>query len=129
MQGAIRAYEFLPEWNPVSLQDLLAAHAALMGDVLKEASIFRRAGFVAFMLEAIEKVLVGNEATTQETTQETTLEKFLRHLRRPASTRKELTRAVGITPDGVKYHLDKLRKAGVIRHVGSTKAGHWEVAE
>jgi len=28
---------------------------------------------------------------------------------------------------GVKYHLAKLRKAGIIRHVGPTKAGRWEV--
>lgn len=34
---------------------------------------------------------------------------------------------LGITPDGVKYHLTKLRAAGVVRHVGATKGGRWEV--
>ena len=34
---------------------------------------------------------------------------------------------IGITPDGVRYHLTNLRKAGRIRHVGATKKGRWEV--
>ena len=32
-----------------------------------------------------------------------------------------------ITEDGVKYHLDKLRKAGKIKHVGPDKGGYWKV--
>jgi len=36
---------------------------------------------------------------------------------------------VGISEDGIKYHLDKLKAAGKIRHLGSTKAGRWEVIE
>ena len=73
-------------------------------------------------------------ATTQETentTQEiegTTQERILALLKaEPGITRRLLAERVGITPDGVKYHLDKLRTAGVIRHVGATKAGRWEV--
>ena len=38
-----------------------------------------------------------------------------------------LAERIGLTPDGVKYHLAKLRTAGAIRHVGPTKAGRWEV--
>ena len=38
-----------------------------------------------------------------------------------------LAERVGLTPNGVKYHLTRLREAGVIRHVGPTKAGRWEV--
>lgn len=34
---------------------------------------------------------------------------------------------IGITQDGVKYHIRKLRASGTIRHVGATKAGSWEV--
>ena len=63
-----------------------------------------------------------------ETTQETTQEKIITLLlANPATTRVALAKALGITADGVKYHLDKLRAAGKIRHHGSTKAGHWEV--
>ena len=47
----------------------------------------------------------------------------------PTLTRAALASRVGITPEGVKYHLDKLRKAGRIRHVGPTKKGRWEVLQ
>ena len=45
----------------------------------------------------------------------------------PEITRRVLAERIGITADGIKYHLTKLRVAGVIRHVGATKAGRWEV--
>ncbi len=67
-------------------------------------------------------------SATQETTRETTQERILALLRhQPSLTRRELADRTGISPDGVKYHLDKLRSAGAVRRVGSTKAGHWEV--
>jgi ATP-dependent DNA helicase RecG len=66
----------------------------------------------------------------RKTTQETTQEKILAVLRsEPSITRREISKRTGLTPDGVKYHLDKLRSAGSIRHVGPTKAGYWEVLE
>jgi ATP-dependent DNA helicase RecG len=65
---------------------------------------------------------------TQETTQETTQERILALLGlEPSITRVELARRVGVTPDGVKYHLAKLKSAGAIRHVGPTKSGYWEI--
>ncbi len=70
------------------------------------------------------------QETTQETTQEhgTTQERILAHLRaKPQATRSELAQVVGLREDGVKYHLKKLRDAGIIRHVGPTKAGRWEI--
>lgn len=66
----------------------------------------------------------GKDKTTQETTQEMIL-KMMRE--KPSITRKELSGILQITPDGVKYHLDILRKNGVIRHTGPTKAGKWEI--
>ena len=67
------------------------------------------------------------EATTQETGS-TTQERILALIEaEPGITRRRLAERIGITPDGVKYHLDKLRAAGVIRHVGATKTGRWEV--
>lgn len=69
----------------------------------------------------------GSEKTSK-TTQETTQGKILNLIQRtPAITRKVLASEVGITDDGIKYHLDKMRKTGVLRHVGPTKGGHWEV--
>ena len=65
-------------------------------------------------------------ATTQETTQETTQVKILNLIKiHPSITRNEMAKALKLTPDGIKYHLNKLKKAKVIEHVGSTKAGKW----
>jgi ATP-dependent DNA helicase RecG len=72
------------------------------------------------------------DATTKEavTTQETTQERIMACLRsEPTLTRKLLAQRVGITENGVKYHLDRLRAAGKIRHVGPKKGGRWEVIE
>jgi ATP-dependent DNA helicase RecG len=71
------------------------------------------------------------EATTQEneiSTQETTQQKILSSIKdKPDITRRELAEKVGISSNGVKYHLDKLKNRGVIRHVGATKKGYWEI--
>ncbi|MFT6408437.1 MAG: putative HTH transcriptional regulator [Arenicella sp.] len=73
-----------------------------------------------------EVTLLGKTLT--KTTQETTQEKILALLREnPSITRKALAERIGITPDGIKYHLDKLKTAGIIQHSGPTKGGHWQV--
>lgn len=74
------------------------------------------------------------EESTQETatsTQETSMstqERIIEEIRKhPFTTREQLAQVIGITPDGVKKQLDKLKKMGKIRHVGATKKGHWEI--
>jgi ATP-dependent DNA helicase RecG len=47
----------------------------------------------------------------------------------PSLTRQALAGKIGMTPDGIKYHLQKLTATGVIRHVGPSKTGHWEVLD
>ena len=70
----------------------------------------------------------ATQEATQETTQETTQEKILKLLEnKPSITRKELATLVGISSDGIKYHLEKMKSDGYIRHVGSTKAGFWDI--
>ena len=44
VEGAIRAYESLPNWNPASEEDFLTAHQLLMSDILTDAGKFRRTG-------------------------------------------------------------------------------------
>ncbi|WP_141699170.1 winged helix-turn-helix transcriptional regulator, partial [Candidatus Thiosymbion oneisti] len=62
------------------------------------------------------------------TTQETTQERILALLRQePTLTRKALAARIGVTANGIKYHLTKLTESGRIRHVGPTRKGHWEV--
>ncbi len=68
--------------------------------------------------------------TTPKTTPMTTQEKLLDLLRvRPDIGRKELAASLGITADGVKYHLNRLRSAGKIRHIGPSRGGRWETIE
>ena len=68
------------------------------------------------------------ETTTQETTKTTTQETILAEIRRnPSTTREQLAEIVGISKEGVKWHLDKMKKLGLIKHVGSTKGGYWKI--
>ena len=70
----------------------------------------------------------SSEETTQKTTPNTT-QKILAILRQtPSASRASIAAELGnITEDGVKYQLNKLKTAGVIRHIGSAKGGYWEV--
>ncbi len=83
-----------------------------------------------FSAAYLEEIAGGTGEVSRGTTQETTQERILNLLRKdPKLTRKILAERIGITPDGVKYHLDKLRDSGRIRHVGPTKRGRWEILE
>ncbi len=68
----------------------------------------------------------GVQKTTQKTTQ-----KILDLIRRkPEISRKEITEALGsITDAGVKYHLAKMKKKGIIKRIGPAKGGYWKVVE
>ena len=63
-----------------------------------------------------------------ETTQKTT-QKILDLIdKNPSITRKELSEEIGnITPDGIKYHLEQLKKQGILERVGASKGGYWKV--
>ena len=66
----------------------------------------------------------------QQSSQQTTAERIIEEIRKhPFTTREQLAKVIGITPDGIKKQLDKLKKDGKIRHVGATKKGHWEIIE
>lgn len=55
-------------------------------------------------------------------------QKILHYLQSaPASTAQNLAQKLGITEKGIRYHLEQLKKQGKLRHLGSTKAGYWEV--
>ena len=76
-------------------------------------------------------------STTQETAQETTQENFTTQeiperilalvMTDPRITTTEMARRLGLTRDGVNYHLKALKKAGRLRRVGATKRGVWVV--
>ena len=48
----------------------------------------------------------------------------------PQVSRKELTLLIGgITEDGVKYHLNRLKEQGVLKRIGPDKGGYWKITE
>ncbi|MBI5849722.1 MAG: putative DNA binding domain-containing protein [Planctomycetes bacterium] len=58
----------------------------------------------------------------------TTQERIVELLRNnPAASRSELAVEIGISPDGIKYQLDRLKQAGRIRRQGAARGGTWEV--
>ena len=60
------------------------------------------------------------QETTQEAAQETAQEKILKLIKNnPSITRKDLADKTGLSPDGVKYHLQLLKKQGIIKHTGA----------
>lgn len=90
---------------------------------------FFRAVFFRPKREEVFPVTQTAGEKTPETTQKTT-QKILTIIREnPNITREELAKLLGITSDGVKYHLDNLRKKRVIKRIGGRKEGHWEVLE
>ena len=67
--------------------------------------------------------------TTTETTTET-IKKLLEIIKvNPNITAKELCVMLCLTIDGVRYHLNKLKKQGKILRVGSNKSGYWQIKE
>ena len=75
---------------------------------------------------------VGGQAagkTTQKTTQKTNQKRILKVLREsPTASRRAIAEQLDdITENGVKYHLDRLKEAGLIRRVGPDRGGRWEV--
>jgi ATP-dependent DNA helicase RecG len=62
--------------------------------------------------------------TTQKTTQ-----KILDLIAaNPFMSRKELAEKIGLTTDGIKYHLASLQKKGRLKRIGPDKGGRWAVS-
>ena len=71
--------------------------------------------------------------TPQVTPQVTLTElekKVLNEIKKNARiSRSQLSKKLGIKPDTAKEYIKKLRDKGVLRRVGKTSGGHWEVIE
>ena len=46
----------------------------------------------------------------------------------PNITRSEITKTIGLHDSSIKRRLESLISEGLIRRVGSTKGGHWEIS-
>lgn len=79
--------------------------------------------FIEFILGVIYETL-----TLEISKPRSTRDKIIDQIKNnPKITRNELAIILGITSDGVKYHLQKMVQEGVITHHGSARSGYWEV--
>ena len=93
------------------------------------------------LMEATQK---GLEGTTQKGLEGTTQKRLMEAPRKgmegtawkvlslinkkPYITRQKLSEQIGnISPDGIKYHLEQLKKQGFIKRIGPDKGGYWKV--
>ena len=63
----------------------------------------------------------------EETTQKTTQKIIASIEENPGITRRELAEAIGLTEDGIKYHLKKMQEQRIIERIGPDKGGYWQV--
>ena len=55
-----------------------------------------------------------------------TAEKILKLMKEePAITAKMIAKQLELSVSGVRYHINKLKKDGVVEHIGSSKKGTW----
>lgn len=81
------------------------------------------APFIEFILGVIDETLA-----MESTKPRTVRDKIVEQMRANSKiTRNELATILGLTPDGVKYHLQKMTGEGVIVHHGSSRNGYWEI--
>ncbi len=79
--------------------------------------------FIEFILGVIDETLALENSIPRSTR-----DKIIEQLRNnPKITRNELASILGITSDGVKYHLQKMTIEGIIVRHGSARGGYWEV--
>jgi predicted HTH transcriptional regulator len=67
------------------------------------------------------------ETTTKTTTKITTKQDDIMKLisENPHISAREMAEQLNLSVDGVRYHLGKMKKAGLIQYEGSTKLGQW----
>lgn len=69
--------------------------------------------------------VINQESTPKE---EDTTQKIIDLLSEdPYLTRLDIALRLSLTPDGVKYHLNRLQKKGYLIRVEGRKNGHWKV--
>jgi ATP-dependent DNA helicase RecG len=85
----------------------------------------------SFERPSFQKIKGKGAGTTQETLkkpQRNPKEIILNILHeQPSRSIREVADQCGMSVHSVQHHINKLKESGVIRHIGSTKGGRWEV--
>ncbi len=84
--------------------------------------------------KAVKKTIRKTTGTTRDKTRDKTREKtrekiLLLIADKRDITANELAIAIGITEKGIEYHLNQLKKKGIITRVGPDKGGYWEIVQ
>ena len=67
---------------------------------------------------------------TREETREKTRDKILALIAaNPSISTNELAEQIGITPKGIEWQIQQLKRAGQLKRVGPKKGGRWEITE
>ena len=76
-------------------------------------------------LSYIEQRVESTKTTTPKTTREQLLELIRKDNR---ITREALASELGISVNGVKQQIRKLKLEGVLERIGSNRTGHWKIS-
>lgn len=86
--------------------------------------------FITFMLKIIKETIIN---TTQNTTQKkinNSQKKIIELIKEnPSITRKEMAEKIGISDDGIKYNLNKLKQMNILTRIGSDRSGTWKISK
>lgn len=131
----------LSKWNPLfawmPVETLVHHNQALYYKALQDShtgSVDCRP-FIGFMLDAIGNSLYKYIDAATETVLDVGVnvgvtDQILALLRQaPRLSAREVATLLNKTPRTIERHLKALREQGRIKHIGSDKAGHWEVIE
>lgn len=91
--------------------------------VFTEDSIFE----IVFPVSGVADLTVGPSETDKETNKEIA-DKMIDIMKEtPEISVKEIADILNISVGGVRYHINKMKKSGIIEHQGATKKGMWVV--
>lgn len=78
---------------------------------------------IVIPMENVAGLQVGPKETDKKTNKETA-DRIIEIMRtRPKISVNEIAKILGISVGGVRYHINKMKKTGLIEHTGSTKKG------
>lgn len=98
---------------------------------------FRIGNLLDFHLNPLKNLFIAatfpTTITTSKTTSKTTsnAEEQIKTLitENSSITAEELAGKIGISIEGVRYHIKNLKKKRIIKRIGGPKTGHWEITK
>ena len=80
-----------------------------------------------FRVNMYRKVETNREANTEmHSTDAEMADKIVKIMKeQPAITVKKIAEQLGLSVSGVRYHINKMKKDGIVEHIGASKKGIW----